>query len=105
MLEPVREYGLDRLTDSGEEAVIRDRHAAWCLARTAAAGAVIWSTSDPGDVAGLEAHVANLRSALEWLERSGQGDDLLRLAAAIGQFCYLAGHHREGRDWLERALA
>ena len=31
MLETVREYGLERLAESGEEAVVRDRHAAWCL--------------------------------------------------------------------------
>ncbi len=105
MLETVREFGLERLAASGEEAATRNHHAAWCLARTAAVGAGIWGTSDPGDIEGLEAEFANLRSALEWLERSGQDDDLLRLAAAIGQFCFLAGHYREGRDWLERALA
>jgi non-specific serine/threonine protein kinase len=105
MLETVREYGLERLAASGDEAATRDKHAAWCVARTAAAGADIWLTSDPSDVEGLEAEFANLRAALGWLEQTGQGDDLLRLAAAIGQFCYLTGRHREGRDWLERALA
>ena len=105
MLETVREFGLERLAASGEDVATRDRHAAWCLARTAACGADIWGHADPGDIVGLDAEFANLRAALEWLEHSGQGDDLLRLAAAIGVFCFLAGHYREGRDWQERALA
>jgi len=104
MLETVREFGLERLAACGEEAATRDRHAAWCLARTAAFGADIWGHADPSDIEGLEVEFANLREALWWLEHSGQGDDLLRLAAAIGAFCYLAGHYREGRDWQERAL-
>ena len=32
MLETVREYGLERLADSGESDATRDRLAAWCLA-------------------------------------------------------------------------
>lgn len=105
MLETVREFGLERLAASGEEAATRDRHATWCLARTAAAGMDIWGTANPGDIEGLDAEFANLLAALGWLEQSRQGGDLLRLAAAIGQYCYLAGRHREGQDWLERALA
>ena len=32
MLETVREYGLGRLAASGEEVIVRDAHADWCLA-------------------------------------------------------------------------
>ncbi len=42
MLETVREFGLEQLAAAGEEAAIRDRHAAWCLgfADRAAAGLI-----------------------------------------------------------------
>ncbi len=105
MLETVREFGLERLAVSGAEAAARDRHAAWCIARTAVLGSGIWGHSDPGDIADLEVEFANLRAALGWLAQSGQDDDLLRLAASIGAFCYLAGYYQEGWDWQERALA
>jgi non-specific serine/threonine protein kinase len=105
MLETIREFGLERLAAHGEEAATRDRHVAWCLDATAAPGAALWTTYDPGIIERLEAEHANLRAALAWLERTGQGEGLLRLAAALGSFWMLVGHHREGYDWLKRALA
>ncbi len=105
MLETVREFALEQLAAGGAEAATRDQHATWCLSLGEAAGAVLWRSDDPGVVARLEAELANLRAALGWLEQAGRGDDLLRLAAAVGRFWYVAGHHREGRAWLERALA
>ena len=105
MLETVREYALERLGASGEEATVRDRHAAWCLALAEAAGAVLWTTYDPGVVARLEAEHPNMRAALAWFTQTSDGDPLLRIGAALGRFWYIAGHAREGRGWVERALA
>ncbi|MDP9356600.1 MAG: helix-turn-helix domain-containing protein, partial [Chloroflexota bacterium] len=105
MLETVREYALERLDASGEEAAVRDRHAAWCLALAEAAGAVLWTTYDPGVVARLEAEHPNLRAALTWFAQASDGEALLRIGATLGRFWYVAGHAREGRGWLERALA
>ncbi|HEY7034730.1 MAG TPA: LuxR C-terminal-related transcriptional regulator [Thermomicrobiales bacterium] len=105
MLETVRDFGLERLAASGEEAVVRDRHAAWCIDSAAAAGGVLWKPNDRAVVERLDGERANLRAALEWLEKTGQTDDLLRLASSLGGFWFLAGHHHEGRNWLERALA
>ena len=31
MLETLREFALERLMDSGELAVVADRHVAWCV--------------------------------------------------------------------------
>jgi hypothetical protein len=58
-------------------------------------------------LARLEAEHPNLRAALAWLAGVGprRADDLLRLAAALGWFWWVAGHEREGLAWLERALA
>ena len=45
----------------------------------------------------------NLRAGLRWAHRSSSGVELLRLAAALGNFWRWHGDLREGRDWLSRA--
>src|SRR5204862_5033414 len=54
-------------------------------------------------LASLEADHDDFRAALEW-SRS-QPRDLLRLASSLGWFWHLRSHYREGRTWLEQALA
>ncbi|MGH3863390.1 ATP-binding protein, partial [Actinokineospora sp.] len=47
----------------------------------------------------------NLRAAMSWFARSPDTTGELRLAAALGRYCHLHGHYREGRQWLDHALA
>jgi tetratricopeptide (TPR) repeat protein len=47
----------------------------------------------------------NLRAALRWLIVRGASAAAVRLAAALGQFWHMRGYLREGRQWLEQALA
>ena len=44
-------------------------------------------------------------AALAWFAESGDAAGELRLAAALWRYCYLRGHYREGRGWLQSALA
>lgn len=53
----------------------------------------------------VEVDHPNLLAALDWLERQGRYDLLLRLTGALSGFWLIYGHFRIGRDWLERALA
>jgi non-specific serine/threonine protein kinase len=106
MLETIREYGLEQLAASGEETVVRQRHAAWCLvlaehAESEAHGGLPqarWLDR-------LETDYANLRTALAWYMETGDASAMLRLAGALG---WLWRHRgllaSEGRVWLERAL-
>jgi len=106
MLETVREYGLERLVERGEEAAARNRHAAWCL-RLAEQNLVQqagWAVETPW-LAQIESEHANLREALAWLESAGAGADLLRLAGALQPFWDARGHRAEGVDWLQRGVA
>ena len=104
MLETVREYALERLVASGEEASIRDAHAASFLAlaqeaedRSAGPEELAWKDR-------LEVEHANIRAALGWLLTGGPPEDGLRLAAAMERFWTDRGYLAEGRAWLERAL-
>jgi predicted ATPase len=105
LLEPVRQYALERLIEAGEAGDARDRHRAYylALAETAAAG-----LHGPDAVAAsrrLTAEYDNLRAALRWAIDQGPPAAAWRLAAALGWFWNQRGHLSEGGDWLEQALA
>jgi predicted ATPase/transcriptional regulator with XRE-family HTH domain len=106
MLETVRDYAWEQLEAAGELAQARDRHLHWCLdlARTAEAG--LRGPDRPAWLARLDAELDNLRAALHWAIHEG-GDRALAviLAAQLARFWGARGHLREGRAWLEDALA
>jgi non-specific serine/threonine protein kinase len=104
MLETVRDYGLERLAASGEEAAVRDAHAAWCLAFAEETEPQLAGPEQHRWLARLDEEHANLRAALVWLLDAGTGEAALRLASALGQFWVRRGLFAEGRDWIERAL-
>jgi non-specific serine/threonine protein kinase len=105
MLETVREYGLERLAESGEEAAVRDRHAAWCLclAEQYRGKEGPW-VDNLGWLARMGAEHDNVRAALARLERIGDRTGLLRLAAATQPLWEVRGLRAEAVTWLERAL-
>lgn len=105
MLETIREYGLERLSGSGEEATVRTAHAAWCLALAERAERSWYSPEEPLWAVRLEAEHNNLRAALAWLTEREDIETGLRLIAAMSTFWGFGGAWAEGRIWLERALA
>jgi predicted ATPase/DNA-binding CsgD family transcriptional regulator len=103
MLETVREFAGERLAASGEEPTIRRRHAAYFVTFAERYPSAPFLPNGLRQLDRLEADHANLRAALVWLAEAGQMEDYARLAGALGWFCFVRGHLREGRDWLERA--
>jgi DNA-binding CsgD family transcriptional regulator len=103
LLETVREFGLERLAAAGEEEDVRAGHAAYftALAERADTRGSVGTVGEDG----LEGELANLRAALAWVSSDGPPGAALRLAARLGRFWLRSGHHHEGSDWLERALA
>jgi predicted ATPase/transcriptional regulator with XRE-family HTH domain len=108
MLETVREYARIRLERGGEDGVlaVRRRHLAWCLTVVLPAGAEHQEAGACSEPEVLEEELDNLRAALLF----GLGDGasvvpVLRLASALWPFWRRRGSAREGRRWLERALA
>ncbi len=105
LLETIRQYGLERLRASGEENVIRCRHADYYqkLAEMAEgelfeAEQVVWHDR-------LETHLDDLRAALSWSRAESERSDVgLRLAGALWRFWDVRGHMGEGRRWLAELL-
>jgi non-specific serine/threonine protein kinase len=105
MLETIREFGLERLVEAGEEDVIRRAHAIHYVAFAEQAGSELHGPDEGLWLDQLEADLPNLRSSLAWLEKQGDPQLALRLAGALAWFWIMRGHPGEGRTWLERALA
>ncbi len=103
LLGTIRAFALEALESSGELPEVRNAHASYF------AELVSHDGPHPGqDITWLEAvelELDNIRSALRWLESSGQGDLMLRLALEIAQWWTSSGGIKEGRDWMTRALA
>jgi len=105
MLVTVREFGLEQLAASGEEAAIRDAHAAWCIEIAERSWHIWFGTGQIDDwLPHLLLEHDNLRSAQDWLASDADPTHLVRLAGALTEYMHLGGARREGRFWLERAL-
>lgn len=101
MLETIREYGLERLADSGEQAAVRRAHAAYCLVLAEEGNPEL----DPADrarwLAQCDLEIDNFRFALDWLFETQDLDWALRLCVALFRFWDMREHLTEGRARLE----
>jgi predicted ATPase/DNA-binding XRE family transcriptional regulator len=105
MLEPVRQYALERLRESDEEEQTRARHAAFFLTLTERAAPELWRPDQVGWMDLLETENDNLRAALSWTVERGHDEAGLRLSVALRRFWSVRGYLEEGRRWLETALS
>ena len=105
MLEPVRQYGLERLQHSDDAEEARQRHAEYYLTLAEQADPELKGPRQVAWLDRLEQEHDNLRAALSWALERRDTDLGLRLAGALGAFWWLHGHLREGRRWLQAALA
>ncbi|HVF10378.1 MAG TPA: tetratricopeptide repeat protein [Abditibacteriaceae bacterium] len=104
MLETIREFGLENLQKSGEEAALRQHHARFFLALAEAAyPKLLGSPEQRKWIECLEREQDNLRAALWWLVDKEPAIGL-RLAMMLARFWRLAGRDIELRESLERAL-
>ncbi len=104
MLETIREYALERLEESGEEAIVRRQHAAYFLSLAEQAAAELSGPRRTEWLNRLEDEHDNLRAALRWTKEH-QEQTGLRLAVALSQFWELRGYLSEGARWLAELLA
>ena len=105
--EILREYGQERLQESGEYTALRRRHRDWYeqLARQADTGWLSPQTADR--VARLYREHANVRAAQDFCQAEpGEAEAGLRIAMHVWLFYYIdGGYVSEGRYRLGQALA
>jgi non-specific serine/threonine protein kinase len=105
LLETIREFALEHLDASKDATPTRDAHAVYFLALAETGIPGLYGPQQVEWLARLERDHPNLRVALEWFTHLGNTDALLRLGAALWRFWFIRGYPREGRAWLEQALA
>ncbi|MFH9824538.1 ATP-binding protein [Streptomyces bobili] len=107
LLDTLREYGLERLREQpGEELATRTRLRDWMQHRAAACERDWFGPGQPGIVTRLRADQDTLRAALDFsLTTPGEALAGLRLAGTLWFHWHACGAPREGRYWLDRALA
>ena len=102
MLETIREYALERLGVSGEQAALRQAHADYYLALMEQAAPELRGPHTVAWLDRLEAEHDNLRAALGWALEQGEAGIALRLAETVAWFWSLRGYLDEGRRWMTR---
>ena len=102
MLETIREFGLSRLRDVGDEHRIRSRHAAWCIEHP---GKLETAVPTPSVISTFKLEHANLRSALDWLIRIGDAHAAATLTRQMARLWYVRGLVHEALRYQSRVLA
>jgi tetratricopeptide (TPR) repeat protein len=103
LLETVRQYGRDKLMESGEAELMRNRHLDYFIQLTENAEKELIGYTALSLIYRLEAEYDNLRAAFEWgMENNVLA--VLKMAYSLQYFWYRRGYETEGRKWIEEAL-
>lgn len=105
MLETIREFGFEHLTESDEGDAIRHRHARWCLQLVENAN-LTYSVrrGQHAPLAEIEAELDNMRTALALLDETDRTLEMTQLCVALVPFWHDRGHLAESFDWGRKAI-
>jgi predicted ATPase/class 3 adenylate cyclase len=105
VLETIRQYAQDKLSESGEADQVRNQHLSFFLRLAETAEPELWKAEQKHWYDRLERELDNMRAALDWSANREEADPVLRLAAALYWFWWVRGYMNEGLKWLEWGLA
>src|SRR5215469_2178145 len=104
MLETIREYCLERLSDSSEEQATRRAHAAYCLVLAEEGNPDLAENERAAWLARCDIEHDNFRAALDSLIHSFDIEWSFRMCIALFRFWEMREHLAEGRARLESLL-
>ena len=105
LLEMVRQYGWEKLSESGEAGQFRNEHAGYYLALAEEAEPELKGERQVGWLERLEQERENLRAAMACSLGREELEDAARLGWALWLFWGIRGHFSEGRQSMEQALS
>jgi predicted ATPase/class 3 adenylate cyclase len=103
-LETIRQYALEKLANSKQLSIYRDRHLDWFLDIEEQARPNLFRGEQVVMLNRLDAEHDNFRAALSWSMETAV-EKGLRLAAGLYRFWRLRGYWFERLDWLNKLLA
>jgi len=104
LLETIRQYGREKLSDSGRSEAVRERHARWYAELAEIAEAKIQGHGQVAWFDRMEQEHDNVRAALDWSLHNNL-EPGMRIASALTWFWQLRGHAVEGYRHMEELLA
>jgi predicted ATPase len=104
MLEPVRQYALEKLRESSEEDEVRRRHAGYYLTLAEEAEPHMKGREQIEWLDWLEAENDNLRAAIGWSLEVREAPTAARFGWALGMYWVMRARHDEGRLLMEQML-
>jgi predicted ATPase/DNA-binding SARP family transcriptional activator len=105
LLETIREYGLERLQDSGALDEVRRRHAEFFAAFAERAEPELRGPEQLGWLSRLDAEQSNISAAFAWALDAGQFDLPLRIGGCLWRYWEARGSISEARRRIDDALA
>jgi tetratricopeptide (TPR) repeat protein len=105
MLEPVRQYALEKLEEGGEAGEVRLRHAGYYLALAEEAEPRIKGWDQVEWLDRLEAEIDNLRAAIGRSLEAGDVRTAARFGWALSVYWVMRARREEGRLLMEQTLA
>lgn len=105
MLQTIRDFAAERLEESGEAHVIRDRHLKAFIALAREAQSHLFGPRRKEWLDRLEEDHDNFRAALEWAVATGNARQAMSLSASFWRFWQMRGHIHEGRARMKQVLA
>ena len=103
-LETIRQYAREKLFESEEVALIRDRHLDYFRTLAEKAEIEILHANQTVWLQRLNVEFDNIRAALEWSQEN-QVEDGLQMGSSIWRFCLRYGYTRELVERLNQLLA
>jgi len=104
VLETMRQYANEKLIESGESDILRDKHLDHFLNFAETASTHLIRSEQLSWLKQLDADYENLRAAIEWALNKNSPESSLRLCAALGKYWHLRTYWLDGTHWLKRAL-
>ncbi|GAA3386526.1 AfsR/SARP family transcriptional regulator [Cryptosporangium minutisporangium] len=104
MLETVRAFGAERLTDAGETARTRDALLAYYLEMVETAEPKLRGAEQAVWTARLTLEYENISAALRWAVDQRRADSAVRLVAALAWYLTVRGAHQEAARWCQAVL-
>jgi predicted ATPase/DNA-binding SARP family transcriptional activator len=103
LLETLREYGRDRLSEA-ESSMVRARHAAWYLEVAERCARSLGDSGEATAIQMLDRDFDNLRAAHGWSIEHADIDTALRLVAGLREYSFRC-MHAEIASWADAAIA